>query len=129
MQQTWWFITMWTDNMLIAEGVAGPERGGAGGANSASINSEAAASSSNADESFIEHTEYRNKLTQIRKTYYQELEKYDQACNDFTTHVMNLLKEQSRMRPVTHKEIDRMVSIIRKKFNTIQVIRQIFTQD
>merc|ERR1719438_261036 len=25
------------------------------------------------------------------------------------------------MRPVTHKEIDRMVSIIKKKFNTIQV--------
>lgn len=108
------------DNMLIAEGVAGPERGG--GANAASIASEAAASSaSNSDESFIEHSEYRSKLTQIRKTYYQELEKYDQACQDFTTHVMNLLKEQSRMRPVTHKEIDRMVSIIRKKFNTIQV--------
>ena len=107
------------DNMLIAEGVAGPERGG--GAAAASIASEAAASSSNSDESLIEHTEYRNKLNQIRKTYYQELEKYDQACNDFTTHVMNLLKEQSRMRPVTHKEIDRMVSIIRKKFNTIQV--------
>ena len=104
--------------MLVAEGVAGPERGGA---NAASIASEAAASSSNNDESFIEHTEYRSKLTQIRKTYYQELEKYDQACNDFTTHVMNLLKEQSRTRPVTHKEIDRMVSIIRKKFNTIQV--------
>jgi len=106
------------DNMLVAEGVAGPERGGA---NAASIASEAAASSSQNDESFIEHTEYRSKLTQIRKTYYQELEKYDQACNDFTTHVMNLLKEQSRTRPVTHKEIDRMVSIIRKKFNTIQV--------
>ena len=104
--------------MLVAEGVAGPERGGA---NAASIASEAAASSSATDESFIEHTEYRSKLTQIRKTYYAELEKYDQACNDFTTHVMNLLKEQSRMRPVTHKEIDRMVSIIRKKFNTIQV--------
>ena len=104
--------------MLVAEGVAGPERGGA---NAASIASEAAASSSQNDESFIEHTEYRSKLTQIRKTYYQELEKYDQACNDFTTHVMNLLKEQSRTRPVTHKEIDRMVSIIRKKFNTIQV--------
>jgi pre-B-cell leukemia transcription factor 1 len=107
------------DNMLIAEGVAGPERGG--GADAASIASEAAASAGNSDESFIEHTDYRNKLAQIRKTYYQELEKYDQACNDFTTHVMNLLKEQSRMRPVTHKEIDRMVSIIRKKFNTIQV--------
>ena len=97
----------------------GPER--SGGANAASIASEAAASPSTSDESFIEHSEYRSKLTQIRKVYYQELEKYDQACSDFTTHVMNLLKEQSRMRPVTHKEIDRMVSIIRKKFNTIQV--------
>ena len=81
------------DNMLIAEGVAGPERAGA---NAASIASEAAASNSGNDESFIEHADYRNKLSQIRKTYYQELEKYDQACNDFTTHVMNLLKEQSR---------------------------------
>jgi len=107
------------DNMLVAEGIAGPERGG--GANAASIASDAAASPSNTDESFIEHSEYRTKLTQIRKVYYQELEKYDQACSDFTTHVMNLLKEQSRMRPVTHKEIDRMVSIIRKKFNTIQI--------
>jgi len=109
------------DNMLLAEGVAGPERDGAGSNNSASINSEAAASSSNTDETFIENAEYRNKLNQVRKTYFQELEKYDQACNDFTTHVHNLLKEQSRMRPVTHKEIDRMVSIIRKKFNTIQI--------
>jgi len=107
------------DNMLIAEGVAGPERAGP---SAASIASEAAASANSAnDESFIEHADYRNKLQQIRKTYYQELEKYDQACNDFTTHVMNLLKEQSRMRPVTHKEIDRMVSIIKKKFNGIQI--------
>ena len=80
------------DNMLIAEGVAGPERAGP---SAASIASEAAASANSAnDESFIEHADYRNKLGQIRKTYYQELEKYDQACNDFTTHVMNLLKEQ-----------------------------------
>ena len=98
----------------------GPERSSSG-ANAAAIASEAAASPSTNDESFIEHSEYRSKLTQIRKVYYQELEKYDQACSDFTTHVMNLLKEQSRMRPVTHKEIDRMVVIIRKKFNTIQV--------
>merc|ERR1719385_139028 len=34
---------------------------------------------------------------------------------------MNLLKEQSRMRPVTRKEIDKMVSIIGKKFNSIQL--------
>ena len=44
-----------------------------------------------------------------------------QGCEEFTTHVMNLLREQSRMRPVTPKEIDRMVLIINKKFNGIQV--------
>merc|ERR1712158_86648 len=58
---------------------------------------------------------------QIRTIYHQELEKYDQACNEFTTHVMNLLREQSRTRPITAKEIDRMVNIIHRKFNSIQV--------
>merc|ERR1712193_439277 len=60
-------------------------------------------------------------MGQIRNIYHCEPEKYDQGCQEFTTHVMNLLREQSRMRPVTHKEIDRMVSIIRKKFNSIQI--------
>lgn len=48
----------------------------------------------------IEHSDYRAKLTQIRLIYHQELEKYEQACNEFTTHVMNLLREQSRTRYV-----------------------------
>lgn len=43
------------------------------------------------------------------------------ACNEFTTHVVNLLREQSRTRPVAPKEIDRMVSIIRKKFTSIEL--------
>lgn len=34
---------------------------------------------------------------------------------------MNLLREQSRTRPITPKEIERMVQIIHKKFNSIQV--------
>lgn len=46
----------------------------------------------------IEHSDYRAKLAQIRLIYHQELEKYEQACNEFTTHVMNLLREQSRTR-------------------------------
>lgn len=46
---------------------------------------------------------------------------FSQACNEFTTHVMNLLREQSRTRPITPKEIERMVQIIHKKFNSIQV--------
>lgn len=102
------------DNMLVAEGVAGPEKGG--GANAALSASTAAAS-----ETTIEHSDYRAKLSQIRTIYHQELEKYDQACNEFTTHVMNLLREQSRTRPITPKEIERMVQIIHKKFNSIQV--------
>ena len=145
--------------MLIAEGVAGPEKGG--GANAA-----LSASAASASETTIEHSDYRAKLGQIRTIYhqvviatnngrtskklfthcimyicvcyimhiwtvlctvmnvsslFQELEKYDQACNEFTTHVMNLLREQSRTRPITPKEIERMVQIIHRKFNSIQV--------
>merc|ERR1719340_325383 len=96
------------DNMLIAEGVAGPDKNGHG---SPDIN----------PETTIMHSEYKSKLIQIRTIYNEELEKYDQGCNEFTTHVMNLLREQSRTRPITPKEIERMVQIIHRKFNTIQV--------
>lgn len=44
-----------------------------------------------------------------------------QACNEFTTHVVNLLREQSRTRPIAPKEIERMVTIIRKKFAAIEM--------
>ena len=43
------------------------------------------------------------------------------ACNEFTTHVMNLLREQSRTRPISPKEIERMVNIIHRKFSAIQM--------
>ena len=46
----------------------------------------------------IEHADYRNKLNEIRTIYHQELEKYEQASNEFTSHVMSLLREQSRTR-------------------------------
>ncbi|KYO29989.1 hypothetical protein Y1Q_0005418 [Alligator mississippiensis] len=66
-------------------------------------------------------SDYRAKLTQIRQIYHTELEKYEQACNEFTTHVMNLLREQSRTRPISPKEIERMVGIIHRKFSSIQM--------
>merc|ERR1719499_1298199 len=93
------------DNMLIAEGVAGPDKDGGATGHPTSI----------------EHSDYKAKLGQIRNIYHQELEKYDQGCQEFTTHVMNLLREQSRTRPITPKEIERMVNIIHKKFTKIQV--------
>ena len=110
------------DNMLVAEGIAGPEKGG--GANAAAAAATATASGSNPD-AVIEHSDYRNKLGTIRNIFNQELEKYEQACNDFTTHVMNLLHEQSRTRPITGKEIERMIQIVHRKFNTIQVSRDL----
>ena len=98
------------DNMLVAEGIMGPEKGAAPPAQNLGQDSTA-----------IEHSDYKNKLAQIRTIYQQEVEKYDQGCNEFTTHVMNLLREQSRTRPITAKEIERMVQIINKKFSAIQV--------
>ena len=88
------------------------------GAQAAAVASEAAASGQ--PEMAIEHTDYRNKLTEIRTIYHQELEKYDQACSEFTSHVMSLLREQSRTRPITAPEIQRMVNIVHKKFQSIQ---------
>jgi hypothetical protein len=60
------------DNMLIAEGIAGPERTGGSSSSAASAN---AAASIN-DDSALEHGDYRAKLTQIRQLYHSELEKY-----------------------------------------------------
>ena len=34
---------------------------------------------------------------------------------------MNLLREQSRTRPISPKEIERMVGIIHRKFSSIQM--------
>merc|ERR1719481_371750 len=58
------------DNMLIAEGVAGPDKGGGATARPPLVG----------DENTIEHGDYKAQLTQIRNIYHQELEKYDQSC-------------------------------------------------
>ncbi|ESO09458.1 hypothetical protein HELRODRAFT_73759 [Helobdella robusta] len=110
------------DNMLIAEGVAGPEK--SRDPRVADTMNQAAYSGSGggaSPENAIEHSDYRAKLAQIRQIYHTELEKYEQACSEFTSHVVNLLKEQSRTRPIAAKEIDRMVTIIRRKFTAIEL--------
>jgi len=72
-------------------------------------------------ETTIQNSEYKNKLAQIRSMYIEELEKYDNGCQEFTTHVMNLLREQSRTRPISPKEIEKMMKIIQKKFRVIEM--------
>lgn len=93
------------DNMLVAEGVAGPDKGASLGG----------------DASGGDQADYRQKLHQIRVVYNEELRKYEEACSEFTQHVRSLLRDQSSVRPIGTKEIDRMVYIIQKKFSGIQV--------
>ena len=65
------------DNMLIAEGVAGPEKGG--GSTAATTASAAVSGGPGTPENAIEHSDYRAKLAQIRQIYHTELEKYEQV--------------------------------------------------
>lgn len=117
------------DNMLLAEGVSGPERsginqsGGSGGGDSLPLSPSNTSNSAtaSADSMALEHSDYRQKLSQIREVYHNELEKYERACNEFTTHTIHLLKDQAKTRPIAPREIDRMVQIIRRKFSSIQV--------
>lgn len=113
------------DNMLLAEGVSGPERSGMNQTGSDSLplspSNAPSASANSADSVALEHSDYRQKLAQIREVYHNELEKYERACNEFTTHTIHLLKDQAKTRPIAPREIDRMVQIIRRKFSSIQV--------
>ena len=63
------------DNMLLAEGVAGPEKGGGAGAAVSSATSTGGMS----PDSSLEHSDYKSKLSQIRNIYHTELEKYEQV--------------------------------------------------
>ncbi|KAL7980892.1 hypothetical protein Chor_002046 [Crotalus horridus] len=86
------------DNMLLAEGVSGPEKGQKGKQNK---------TEAGPNGQFV--------MLKLQR------ENSDPACNEFTTHVMNLLREQSRTRPISPKEIERMVGIIHRKFSSIQM--------
>ncbi|CDQ59816.1 unnamed protein product [Oncorhynchus mykiss] len=66
------------DNMLLAEGVSGPEKGG--GSAAAAAAAAASGGGAGADNS-AEHSDYRAKLSQIRQIYHTELEKYEQMVS------------------------------------------------
>ncbi|XP_064557006.1 pre-B-cell leukemia transcription factor 3-like [Zonotrichia leucophrys gambelii] len=68
-----------------------------------------------------EHSDYRAKLAQIRHIFHAELDKYEQACSEFRAHVLTLLREQSRTRPIGPREIERMLGVIQGKFSSIQL--------
>ncbi len=166
------------DNMLLAEGVSGPEKGGGSAAAAAAAAAAGGAGSDNSPNTQItgpswprsvrstiqnwrSMSRWENSVWSPEKTLRSDLCKlkcfetnvvahqkvlrigylssscsyvcmhrdwcmcrpsvHVQACNEFTTHVMNLLREQSRTRPISPKEIERMVGIIHRKFSSIQM--------
>jgi hypothetical protein len=69
----------------------------------------------------IEHPEYQTNLTRIRQFYHNELARFDKNSNDFCTHVVTLLHQQSQVRPISSEEITHMISMVRKKLCLIQI--------
>ena len=61
------------DNMLLAEGVAGNDKGGSTAVAAAAVH-----------DSQIENDDYKLKLSQIRQIYNTELEKYEQVSGCFS---------------------------------------------
>ncbi|XP_023407950.2 LOW QUALITY PROTEIN: pre-B-cell leukemia transcription factor 4 [Loxodonta africana] len=104
------------DNMLLAGGVSRPERRGRGGRAVAGAATPGGCPKDNS----IALSDYRAKLSQSRQIHHSELEKYEQACCEFTTHVTNLLQEHSRTRPASPR-IEHMVGVIHGKLSTIQM--------
>jgi hypothetical protein len=101
---------MRVDNMLIAEGI------------SKRCSSTHLSLTTKFDQNnSLNHSDYQTKLAQIRQIYNSELEKYENHCNDFCSHVITLLREQSQIRPINEQEIERMLKIIRAKFSIIQL--------
>jgi hypothetical protein len=69
----------------------------------------------------IEHPEYQANLTRVRQFYHDELAKFDKNSNDFCTHVVALLHQQSQIRPISSEEMTHMISMVRKKLCLIQI--------
>lgn len=116
------------DNMLMAEGVAGPERTGLSSdsmplsPSSQQNQSSANLAGAGGDTSALEHSDYRHKLTTIRNFYHKEIQNYEEACGQFTKYTIQLLKDQAQIRPISEREINRMVHIIRKNLAVFKCI-------
>lgn len=80
------------DNMLLAEGVAGPEKGGG----AAAAVSAATSSGGMSPDSSLEHSDYKQKLSQIRTIYHTELEKYEQVSGEATGGRKSRTEHQSQ---------------------------------
>ncbi|CAF4432941.1 unnamed protein product [Rotaria magnacalcarata] len=96
------------NNMLVAEGIS--ER---------SASTHSSLTNSSDQNNMLDYSDYRIKLDRIRQIYNVELEKYENHCDDFCSHVKTLIWEQSKIRPISEQELNNMNRIIRKKCSAI----------
>ncbi|KAI6175781.1 hypothetical protein M3Y97_00727000 [Aphelenchoides bicaudatus] len=90
------------DNMLMAEGVIGPER-------------------QLPENSNVNHADYSIKLAQIRQCYHDQIVQNEETEANFAPQVALLLQEQKITRPITDQEMNRFIEIIRQKFISAQI--------
>jgi len=60
------------------------------------------------------------KLEQVREKYREELEKLDKVCQEFSSRMLALLREQNVYRPITSEESEAKVSGIQQKFDFVK---------
>jgi len=67
-----------------------------------------------------EREDFLFKLEQVREKYREELEKLDKVCQEFSSKMLALLREQSVVRPITTEESEAKVSGIQQKFDFVK---------
>jgi hypothetical protein len=67
-----------------------------------------------------ERQEFIVKLDQLREKYKEELDKLNRVCNEFCSRVLNLLREQSTVRPLLEQESQLKIAGIQQKFDYVR---------
>jgi len=67
-----------------------------------------------------ERQEFIVKLDQLREKYKEELDKLNRVCNEFCSRVLNLLREQSTVRPLLEQETQLKIAGIQQKFDYVR---------
>jgi len=64
--------------------------------------------------------EFCNRLEQLTTQYYDEIDKLDKVCSEFSTQVFNILKEQSNVRFISHNEVQQRIQAVQQKFEVLR---------
>jgi len=67
-----------------------------------------------------ERQEFVMKLEQLKEKYSDELDKLDRVCNEFCFGMLNLLREQVSIRPVTDQETQMKILGIQYRFHNVK---------